>query len=208
MQLELWQWALGALAAHARRTGSLLVAFSTDYVFDGAATSPYTVDHPRAPINAYGRSKAAGEEALEAAGAAYLNLRTSWLYAPWSKNFVRTIAAAARTRPVLRVVDDQRGRPTSTRTLVDTTLALVARGARGTLHVTDQGECTWHGLATEVARVVAPGCVVEPCASSEFPRPARRPAYSVLDLAETERLLGHALPPWQASLASVLEVLE
>lgn len=200
--------AVETLASVAKRSGSLFVHFSTDYVFDGTSSTPYAVDAPRAPQNAYGRSKAKGERALEASGADYLLVRTSWLYAPFAKNFVRTIAGAARTRPSLRVVSDQRGRPTSTFSLAETTLALVAHEARGPYHVTDAGEATWFDLATEVARTVATGCVVEPCATSEFPRPAPRPAYSVLDISATEAKLGRALTPWEDALAHVLARLE
>jgi dTDP-4-dehydrorhamnose reductase len=200
--------AVETLASVAKRSGSLLVHFSTDYVFDGTSNTPYAVDAPRAPQNAYGRSKAKGERALETSGADYLLVRTSWLYAPFAKNFVRTIAGAARTRPSLRVVSDQRGRPTSTFSLADTTLALIGRDARGPFHVTDAGEATWFDLATEVARFVAPACAVEPCATSEFPRPAPRPAYSVLDISATEATLGRALSPWQDALADVLARLE
>lgn len=195
------------LAQACARQRVTLVHFSTDYVFDGAATKPYPVDHPRAPINAYGRSKARGEEALERAGCRHLLIRTSWLYAPWGKNFVRTIAGAARTRPTLRVVDDQRGRPTSAEHLARTSLALLERGASGPVHVTDGGECTWFGFATQIARWANPACRVEPCTTAEFPRPARRPAYSVLDLSRTEALLG-PMPDWKHNLADVLERLE
>jgi len=199
--------AVAALASRAKAVDALLVHVSTDYVFDGRASSPYRVDEPRAPLNAYGRSKAAGEEALEASGARYLNARTSWLYAPWAKNFVRTIASASKTRPSLRVVDDQRGRPTSTLTLAANLLDLVDRadqGALGTFHVTDGGECSWFELARAVAAQVSPSCVVEPCSSAEFPRPAPRPSYSVLDLSRTEAVLGRPMTPWQDALGVVL----
>ena len=108
-------YAVGSLARRCAEVGATLLHYSTDYVFDGTATSPYPTDHPRNPVNAYGRSKALGEEQLEASGAAHLLVRSSWLYAPWAKNFVLTIRELARRRQTLRVVDDQRGRPTDTR---------------------------------------------------------------------------------------------
>lgn len=200
--------AVASLAARARTLGATLVHVSTDYVFDGRASTPYPVDGARSPLNAYGRSKAAGEELLESSGARFLNARTSWLYAPWSKNFVRTIAGAAKVRPNLRVVDDQRGRPTSTLTLASNLLELVERGITGHAHVTDGGECTWFELARAVAAEVNPACVVEPCTSAEFPRPAPRPAYSVLDVSATEAALGRPLVSWQDALADVLAQLE
>jgi dTDP-4-dehydrorhamnose reductase len=195
------------LAARCAEVGALLVHYSTDYVFDGTARQPYPVDHPRQPVNAYGRSKAAGEQALERSGVDHLLIRTSWLYAPWAKNFVRTIAGLAASRDSLRIVSDQRGRPTSAEHLARTTLAMVERGARGTFHVTDGGECSWFEFATQIAAAVNPACRVEPCTSAEFPRPAPRPAYSVLDLSNTEALVG-PMPPWQSNLADVLARLE
>ncbi len=197
--------AVGVLAARCRTIGATLVHYSTDYVFDGEPSPrrPYAVDHPRSPRSAYGRSKAAGEELLERSGAERLMLRTSWLYAAHGKNFVRTIANAARERDALRVVNDQRGRPTSCATLVDLTIRLLGVGARGTLHACDDGEATWFDLARAVAGRVRPACRVEPCTTAEYPRPARRPAYSVLDLESTRRLVG-AIPAWEASLERTL----
>lgn len=197
--------AVGVLAARCRAIGATLVHYSTDYVFDGdpSPRRAYRVDAPRRPIGAYGRSKARGEELLEASGAEYLLLRTSWLYAAHGKNFVRTIAKAALERDTLRVVDDQRGRPTACATLVDLTARLLERGARGTLHACDDGEATWFDLARAVAASVRPACRVEPCTSAEYPRPARRPAYSVLDLEPTRALVGE-IPGWEASLERTL----
>jgi dTDP-4-dehydrorhamnose reductase len=136
-----------------------------------------------------------------------LLIRTSWLYAPWGKNFVRTIARLARDHPTLRVVNDQRGRPTSAEHLAKATISLVRAGAEGVFHVTDGGEASWFEFAAQVAAFAAPACRVEPCATAQFPRPAPRPAYSVLDLSRTEALIGPR-PPWQQQLASVLPNLE
>ena len=144
---------------------------------------------------------------LEASAGEWLLVRTSWLYAPWARNFVRTIAGLAGARSALRVVDDQRGRPTSAEHLAGTTLALLERGERGTFHVTDGGECSWFDFAVQIAAHVNPECRVEPCTSADFPRPARRPGYSVLELAKTEALVG-PMTPWSSSLAAVLERLE
>ena len=145
--------------------------------------------------------------ALAGSGAEYLLLRTSWLYAPWGKNFVRTIARLASERPTLRVVDDQRGRPTSAEGLAETTLALLEAGARGVLHATDGGDCTWFGFAQAIVHGLGLPARVEPGTTAEFPRPARRPAYSVLDLSETEALVG-PMRPWEARWADVLGRLE
>jgi dTDP-4-dehydrorhamnose reductase len=186
---------------------ALLVHYSTDYVFDGEAREPYSVTSPRDPQNSYGYSKLGGELGVEASGCRYLLVRTSWLYAPWGKNFVRTIAKAATEKPSLRVVNDQRGRPTSAEHLAGTTLRLIGAGADGVYHVTDGGDCTWYDFATEIARTVNPSCAVSPCTTAEFPRPAARPAYSVLDTSVTEALLG-PLPHWKDNLADCLRRLE
>jgi dTDP-4-dehydrorhamnose reductase len=199
--------AVGHLAAHAHRTGATLVHYSTDYVFDGQASEPYPIDHPRDPLNAYGRTKAVGEETLERSPCRSLLVRTSWLYAPWAKNFVRTIARAARLRDELQVVHDQIGRPTSAEHLAATTLTLLEAEATGVFHVTDGGQCSWYEFACAIAAHANPDCRVAPCTSDVFPRPAKRPAYSVLDLSRTEALVG-PMPTWTENLADVLRRLE
>lgn len=198
---------VGRLAERCRDVGAMLVHYSTDYVFSGRGTRPYRIDDPPEPAGVYARSKATGEQLLAASGCRHLIIRTSWLYAPWGKNFVRTIAGLARQRPTLSVVNDQTGRPTSAEHLAATSLRLLAAGQSGIRHVTDGGQCTWFDLATEVARLTGSGCQVKPCTTAEFPRPAPRPAYSVLDLTETERIVG-PMPPWQQNLAKVLPRLE
>ncbi|HXC51682.1 MAG TPA: dTDP-4-dehydrorhamnose reductase [Candidatus Limnocylindrales bacterium] len=192
------------LASHARRLGAVLVHFSTDYVFDGHATSPYEVDHPIAPINAYGRSKAVGEAAIRESGCEHLIIRTSWLYAPWAKNFVLTMLALGREKTSLNVVSDQVGRPTSAQYLAERSLALVERGARGTFHVTDGGSCSWFELASMVMAASGSSCRVNACTSAEFVRPAVRPPYSILDLSRTEALLGPSTD-WKTNVRAVLE---
>jgi dTDP-4-dehydrorhamnose reductase len=181
--------------------------FSTDYVFSGQATAPYRVDAPMQPLGAYGRTKAAGEDAIRAAGGRHLIARTSWLYAPWANNFVRTMAKLTRDKPSLKVVSDQRGRPTSAEHLAKTALELLDRNASGTFHVTDGGECSWYDFTVSIARELGRTCEIQPCTTAEFPRPAPRPAYSVLDLSKTESLLG-PMPDWKANLAYVLARLE
>jgi dTDP-4-dehydrorhamnose reductase len=199
--------AVGELARHCKSIGAVLVHFSTDYVFDGRAAAPYALDHPRAPINAYGRSKAVGERELELSGCPYLLVRTSWVYAPWGKNFVRTIVGLAKKRPTLRVVNDQRGRPSSAEQLARTTLDLLGVGALGTYHACDAGECTWFEFARAAVAELGLECSVEPCTSAEFPSPALRPGYSVLDLSATVARIG-PLVAWRDSLRDVLARLE
>jgi len=211
----------GHLARACRSRGATLVHYSTDYVFEGEADEPYRVDHPRMPLNAYGRSKAAGEAAIEAAFAGaepdeggWLTVRTSWLYAPWGHNFVRTIAKLCASRPEIRVVNDQRGRPTSAEGLARTSALLLHAGTRGLAHGTDAGACTWFEFAGEIERLTRGlggvdrgACAVLPCGSEAYPRPAKRPAFSVLDLSETERAVGPMMN-WRAALAGVIRRLE
>lgn len=181
-----------------------LITFGTDYVFDGQGTSPYDIEHPRAPLNAYGRSKAVGEQALEATDSdRWLHVRTSWLYASWGNNFVLTMRKLMLERDRLQVVNDQRGRPTSVEHLARTTLDIYECGKRGHWHATDGGECTWFEFAQEIKRLTGAPATIEPCTSDQFPRPAKRPAYSVLDISQTEAELG-PMPHWKDNLADVL----
>lgn len=199
-------YAVGRMAERCKQVGAKLLHYSTDYVFDGTAREPYPTNHPRSPVNAYGRSKAIAEERIEQSGVEHLLVRSSWLYAPWAQNFVLTIRNLAMSRTNLRVVDDQRGRPTDSRRLAEVSLELADLGARGTFHVTDGGDCSWFELASLITEVVNPSCQVDPCTSEEFPRPAPRPAYSVLDIGATEQLVG-PLIPWEARVRDVLGLL-
>ncbi len=199
--------AVRVLAGTCARANIPLVHYSTDYVFAGDASSPYRVDETHDPLNAYGRSKAVGERAIWEASGPHLVLRTSWLYAPWANNFVRTIFKASRDREELKVVDDQRGRPTSAEHLAQVTLALLEKKARGTLHVTDGGDCTWYDFAAEIVRIAGHRARILPCTTAEFPRPAKRPAYSVLDLGPTEAVVG-PMRDWRENLADVMTRLE
>jgi len=196
-----------ALARRCAATGAMLVHYSTDYVFDGVASEPYRVDQPRAPLNAYGRSKALGEQGIEQSGGRYLLIRTSWLYAPWGKNFVLTMRRLMRAGKPLKVVCDQMGRPTSAQYLAERSIALLRAGATGTFHVTDGGQCSWHEFAVRIGELIGTKIEVKPCTTAEYsadyPAQALRPTYSVLDLAKTDALLGPSRE-WQKNLADVL----
>jgi len=191
------------LAGRCAVTGAVLVHYSTDYVFNGIAIHPYSVTHRIAPINAYGRTKADGELAVMHSNADCLLIRTSWLYAPWGGNFVRTMLGLFRSRSDVRVVDDQTGRPTSVEHLAAASAELLARGVRGLWHVAGGGQCTWFDFAREIARLADADCRIRPCTTADFPRPAQRPPYSVLDLSATERVLG-PMPEWQHTLTHVV----
>src|SRR5579875_1952281 len=173
----------GHVAAACADVGARLVHISTDYVFRGDGTRPYAEDDPPAPRTAYGRTKLAGEEAVrrELAGAAYV-VRTAWLYGAYGPNFVRTMVRLERERAVIDVVDDQHGQPTWTAVVAGQIIELVSAGApAGIYHATSSGETTWCGLAREVFRLLgADESRVRAVSSEEYPRPAPRPAYSVL----------------------------
>lgn len=198
--------AVGALGERCAAVGARLIHYSTDYVFDGKGTVPYPVDAPTSPVNAYGASKLLGEKLLKESGARSLLVRTSWVYAPEGKNFVLTIAQLLKTKPELRVVDDQHGRPTSADELALSSFRLAEKADAGTFHLTDGGMCSWFDFANEIKRQLGVDTRLLPCASSEYPRPATRPAYSVLDLSQSEALLGPLLP-WTDALAKVMAKL-
>ncbi|MGB0599956.1 MAG: dTDP-4-dehydrorhamnose reductase [Rubripirellula sp.] len=195
--------AISQLAKRCNSIDATLVHFSSDYVFNGCERAPYQVNHPRDPINAYGRSKAKGEEALESSDARFLCLRTSWLYAPWGNNFVLTMKHLMAERSVLKVVNDQHGIPTSCNSLARTTLDLLSAEAAGFHHATDTGECSWFDFAREIKRQLAYECTIEACRSADFIRTAKRPSYSVLDTTETTELVGTPRC-WQENLREVL----
>ena len=190
----------GNLARVCRDLDCTLVHFSTDYVFDGRAGRPYLAQDQPNPINAYGRSKLAGERAIVESGCRHLLIRTSWLFAAHGRNFVRTILAAAGRKPTLNVVNDQHGRPTYCPDLARMTLDLVDRDVHGTYHAANDGHCTWFDMATAIVNVAGSPCEVHPCPTSAYPLPAPRPAFSVLDLSATTALLG---PPrhWTDAVA-------
>jgi dTDP-4-dehydrorhamnose reductase len=197
------------LAEEARRSGALLIHYSTDYVFDGSARMPYREDAPVGPLNVYGESKLAGEQAIAAAGAQALTLRTSWVYGLRGRNFLVTIRRLAAQRPELRIVADQTGTPNWAVALAAATAALVALGLpalrerAGLYHFSATGATTWHGFARAiVGNVAAP--IVTPITTADFPTPARRPAYGVLDTSLFAATFGFGLPAWQDSLAACL----
>jgi dTDP-4-dehydrorhamnose reductase len=205
-----------AWAANAQAPGRLaelcatreigLLHFSTDYVFDGRQQRPYRPDDPTHPIQEYGRSKLAGEQAVRAHHPQALIVRTAWLYGAQGRNFVKTILAAATTRPRLEVVDDQRGAPTLADDLAATSAFLITRKVTGLLHATNAGECTWYQFARRILELRGLTTPVVPITSAALRRPAQRPAYSVLD---TGALRATGAPPmrsWEDALGAFLAV--
>lgn len=210
----------GVLAEEARKAGALLIHFSTDYVFDGAKGSPYVETDATNPLGVYGATKLAGERAIAQAGGEHLILRTSWVYAPRGKNFLLTMLTLAKTRPELKVVDDQYGAPTTAQQLARATEALVSRGldaaraATGLYHATASGEVTWCGFARAIfarwaqlsAQPFTPPRVIA-IPASEYPTPAKRPANSRLSNAKLAATFDLALGSWEAGLDEALAAL-
>ena len=204
----------GVLGEECRRAGALLVHFSTDYVFDGTKPSPYVESDATNPLNVYGRTKLDGERAIAASGCDHLILRTSWVYGPHGKNFLLTMLRLGAERDELRVVDDQRGAPTSSLQLARLTRELLlerglarARAASGVYHATAGGETTWCGFARAIFERQERRPRVTPIPSSEYPTPARRPANSVLDTGRLSAALQLRLSDWQTGLDETLAAL-
>ena len=197
-------YAVEQIAKCCTQMSATLITYSTDYVFNGRANSPYPIDATIDPINAYGRSKALGESLLRDVSDQHILIRTSWVHAPWGKNFVLTMRSLMADRDMLQVVDDQRGRPSSAISIASGSLDLYSHGALGTWHLTDAGECTWHGLASEIRDVLGAACDIHPCSSDAFPRPAQRPAYSTLDIQATESFIG-SIPDWKQGVRESLK---
>lgn len=212
----------GALARAAKAAGALLVHYSTDYVFDGSKAGPYSEDDPVAPINAYGRSKLAGETAIRESGCEHLILRTTWVFAARGGNFVRTMLRLGAERELLRVVADQHGAPTWARNIADATALIVARAqqergeerfASGIFNLTSSGETSWHGFAeaifvatrTRLPQIALKVASVEAIPASAYPTPAARPANSRLCGDRLAVRFGVVMPTWQDALYRCLD---
>ena len=199
--------AVGELGRIAAKAGARVVHLSTDYVFNGKASQPYGEDSPTDPVNTYGASKLAGEQALEKSGADWLVVRTQWLFGVHGKSFPRTMWERARAGLETRVVKDQTGRPTHSYDLAVTIWELIPRGARGLLHITNAGQATWFDLAMHVFSRAGRPDLLMACSTADFPTPARRPRYSVLDTTRLEKQLGRGLPAWPQAVDRFLEHL-
>ena len=195
------------LAEEAKRIGALLIHYSTDYVFDGTQTAPYDENSTPNPLNVYGESKLAGERAIAASDASAIVLRTSWVYSLRGGNFLLTMRRLGAERDELRVVADQVGVPNWARALAQATATLVGRGMpylkerAGLYHLSATGQTTWYEFARAIFGEAAKPRIV-PITTDQYPTPAQRPAYGVLDTREFERVFGFALPHWRAVLHS------
>ncbi len=222
----------GVMAEEARKIGAALVHYSTDYVFDGAKTTPYSETDPTNPINAYGRTKLGGEHAIRATGVPHLILRTQWVYGNRGKNFLLTILRLASEREELRVVNDQFGAPTWSHEIARATASILGKSLRsdtgaqpleevsGTYNMTAAGQTNWHEFAVAIldGTLRAPreswlragggkallARRIVPIKTQDYPTPARRPAYSVLSTRRLAETFAVQLPEWRAQLDSVL----
>ncbi len=215
--------AVGVVGRWAAAHGALIIHYSTDYVFDGCQSQPYAVDAPTAPLGAYGRSKLAGEHALQDSGADHLIFRTAWVYAAHGQNFLRTMLRLGAEREELRVVADQHGAPTDTGLIVEASLAALdcwqradearRKSMNGIHHLVASGATTWHGFASAIFKqAVAHGLLaraprVLPIATADYPTPAQRPAWSLLDNRGFKREFDFQLPDWQHGLDQVMHQL-
>jgi dTDP-4-dehydrorhamnose reductase len=219
----------GILAEEGKRVGAALIHYSTDYVFDGRKTTPYTEDDPTGPLNVYGKSKLAGEQAIQAVGVPHLIFRTSWVYSTRGKNFLLTILRLAREREELRVVNDQIGCPNWSRSLAETTASVIKRASdsgnsialgerSGIYHVSGTGETTWYQFARLILEKVRQVSFrdnsrqleirdVIPIVTSEFPSPAQRPLYSLLGSAKLQEQFGLHLSDWKTQLEGAMNAI-
>lgn len=205
----------GVIARWCAAHGVPFVHYSTDYVFDGQGSAPYREDEATAPLGVYGTSKRDGEDAVRAAGGRHLIFRTAWVYASHGANFLRTMLRVGAERDQLRVVADQIGTPTPAALIADVTAQALQYPdpLSGTWHLTASGQTSWHGFAEAIfAQALATGLLakapsVEAIPSSEYPTPAKRPAWSVLDNRKLQQDFGIVLPTWQDGLQRVMAEL-
>jgi dTDP-4-dehydrorhamnose reductase len=207
----------GILAEEAKRANALLVHYSTDYVFDGTKRTPYVEQDAPNPLGAYGRSKLAGDRAVQQVELPHLIFRLCWVYGARGQNFMLTMMRLAKDREKLRVVDDQVGCPTWSRMIAQTTALALKQilltpdrdSLSGIYHLAASGQTSWHGFAQAIVDLMPPTgkkcAVVEPITTVEYPLPAKRPAFSVLSCEKLNRTFGLWPPHWQESLKQVLE---
>lgn len=200
----------GYLAEAVESRGGWMIQVSTDYVFDGTEHTPYTEDHDTCPIGVYGVTKLEGEQAVTTGCSHAMIIRTAWLYSSFGNNFVKTMLRLGRERQTLGVIFDQIGTPTYARDLARAIMTAITVGIQpGTYHFTDEGVCSWYDFTVAIHRMAGiTGCAVSPLHTSEYPTPAKRPHYSVLDKTKIKQAYGISIPHWQDSLAECLQELK
>lgn len=201
--------AVALLANACVRHNATLIHISTDYIFSGKADKPYHENAEPAPLNAYGRTKLAGERAVAESGCKSIILRTSWLYSEYGRNFVKTMQSLMATRSEVRVVADQIGTPTYASDLAKAITYVINSGQLskcGIYNYSNEGQCSWYDLACEVARLSGNNdCKITPCTTADYPTKARRPQYSVLDKGKFKATFGIAIPKWRESLEDLFK---
>ena len=203
---------VGEIASCCADYNCKLITISTDYVFNGNGTSPYQVDTPTDPVNYYGASKAIGEQLALTNNPSSIIIRTSWVYSAHGNNFVKTMLRLMKERPEIKVVNDQEGCPTYAADLASAIMQIVGshlngNNAAGIFHYSNAGAITWFQFAQAIQEEAGLSCTVLPIPSSAFPTPAKRPAYSVMDIQDIVTLFGVELKPWRESLKLCLHVI-
>lgn len=203
--------AVSNLAKVAYKQDCLLIHISTDYVFDGTATEPYTEKSKTCPLGVYGKTKLEGEEMIAKSHCMAIIIRTAWLYSTFGNNFVKTILRLAGERENLNVVADQIGSPTYAEDLAKAIVKIMENDERveyaGTYHFSDAGVCSWYDFATEIVRLSGSKCQVHPVTTAEYPTKTDRPAYSVLDKSKIKSVFDVEVPEWKDSLARCWKTL-
>lgn len=196
------------LAEAAKAAGAMLIHVSTDYVFDGQANVPYTEEAQKNPLGVYGRTKLEGENAIVASGCRHIIFRTSWLYSNTGKNFFLTMADLTASKPELKVVVDQVGTPTYAYDLAYLITYIIEENLldrNGVYNYSGEGVCSWYDFATEICSLLGHTCRIVPCRSEEYPTPAERPHYSVLDKTKVKADFGIEIPYWKYSLEMAVQ---
>lgn len=201
--------AVALLAETCKQHNATLIHISTDYIFSGNADKPYNENAEPAPLNAYGRTKLAGERAIAESGCNSIILRTSWLYSEFGKNFVKTMRNLTATRTEIKVVADQIGTPTYAGDLAKAITYIIESEQSekvGVYHYSNMGECSWYEFAVEIARLSGNlGCKINPCTTADYPTKANRPRYSVLDKSKIIVTFNLTIPKWKESLSKVVK---
>lgn len=203
--------AAGNLAAAMKEVGGTLIHISTDYVFQGDRNTPCQEDWATNPLGVYGKTKLAGEKAIEATGCNHIIIRTAWLYSQWGKNFVKTMQSLTASHDTLKVVFDQVGTPTFAGDLADVIAHIINSGQTdktGIYHFSNEGVCSWYDFAKMICKLSGNTCDINPCYSEEFPSPVKRPHFSVLDKKKIRDTFGIKVPYWTDSLEVCMKQLE
>ena len=205
--------AVQTLASICKKLAIPFMTYSTDYVFDGEATEPYASSTKVDPVNYYGSTKAAGETLAMEANEDAIIIRTSWVFSSHGNNFVKTMMRLMKERASLNIVADQKGRPTYAKDLAMATMKMIeamnaGKSIKGVYHYANTGETTWFDFAAKIKAIAGLDCALNPIETKDFPTPAKRPAYSVLDTSKIEEALSIAIPHWEDALISCMKEIE